>query len=75
MFEDPEFVVDETADEYKLLHPNAGLESGKRKRRGGEQEEEEGEEDEDEGRRLLREHFEQVRPTLSGALLCGAARR
>ena len=28
MFEDPSFAVDETADEYKFHHPNAGMTSG-----------------------------------------------
>ncbi len=45
MFEDADFQVDETADEYKLLHPNA--EDRNRRKR--------------EDQELIREHFEQVR--------------
>jgi ribosome biogenesis protein ENP2 len=45
MFEDTDFQVDEEADEFKALHPNAGERARKRA----------------ETQELLREHFEQVR--------------
>eukprot|EP00197_Chlamydomonas_leiostraca_P004092 CAMPEP_0202871522 /NCGR_PEP_ID=MMETSP1391-20130828/18922_1 /ASSEMBLY_ACC=CAM_ASM_000867 /TAXON_ID=1034604 /ORGANISM="Chlamydomonas leiostraca, Strain SAG 11-49" /LENGTH=663 /DNA_ID=CAMNT_0049552351 /DNA_START=89 /DNA_END=2076 /DNA_ORIENTATION=- len=44
MFEDADFVVDEEADEYKALHPNAGERAAHKR----------------EGDRLLEEHFEAV---------------
>eukprot|EP00967_Tisochrysis_lutea_P056200 scaffold70929_cov18-Tisochrysis_lutea.AAC.1 len=55
MFEDADFVVDENAEEYRALHPNAG-------HRAKAKTEEE---------RLLQEHFEQVRSSARGGGVTG----
>lgn len=54
LFEDADFAIDEDADEYRALHPNAGLRA---KARSEEQ-------------RLLQEHFEEVGHVRVCACVC-----